>query len=233
MKFETHLIETIPRTSDVMSFRFPRPAELNYKPGQYMLVTIKVGEKEQMHPLSFSSSPTEKDNIEFTKKFTSSDFSTALKALKLGDLAKIDAPYGNFTFTGEHAKICLLSGGIGITPFRSICKYCTDLNVKSDIVLLYGCRTENDVAFKEELEAMQLKTSNIKMVVVLNEASPNWGGHRGFITAELVKQEVPDCKERVFYACGPPIMVQLMGKVIIELDLPIEQLKVESLAGHA
>ena len=70
------------------------------------------------------------------------------------------------------------------------------------------------------------------MVIVLNEAGPNWKGRKGFITAELVKQEVPDYKERMFYACGPPIMVQLMGKAINELGLPTEKLKVESLAGH-
>ena len=46
----------------------------------------------------------------------------ALKAAKVGDWARIDAPYGQFTFEGESPKIALLAGGIGITPFMSISK---------------------------------------------------------------------------------------------------------------
>jgi ferredoxin-NADP reductase len=48
----------------------------------------------------------------------------------------------------------------------------------------------------------------------------------------MVKKEVPDYKERTFFACGPPGMVQAMMNLVKELDLPAEQLKLESFAGH-
>ena len=104
MKFETKITEIIPRTADVNSYRFPRPAELTYKPGQFFFVTIKQGDKELTHHFSFSSSPTEKEHFEFTKKFTDHEYSLALKAAKVGDWARIDAPYGQFTFEGEYPK---------------------------------------------------------------------------------------------------------------------------------
>ena len=122
MKFETKFQQIIPRTHDVTSFRFPRPAELDYKPGQFFYITLKQGDKELSKHFSFSSSPTEKDHIEFTKKFTDHEYSLALKAAKVGDWARIDAPFGQFTFEGEYPKIALLGGGIGITPFLSISK---------------------------------------------------------------------------------------------------------------
>ena len=158
MKFETKISQIIPRTTDVTSFRFPKPAELTYKPGQFFFVTIRQGEKELTHHFSFSSSPTEKDYFEFTKKFTDHEYSLALKAAKVGDWARIDAPYGQFTFEGEYPKIALLGGGIGITPFISIIKNATDKRLNSKITLFYGCRTENDFAFQQELETMQQKT---------------------------------------------------------------------------
>ena len=108
MKFETTVQEIIPRTPNVASFRFPKPLELLYKAGQYFFITIKSDGKELTKHFSFSSSPTEKKHVEFTKKFTDSEFSAALKKLKSGDWARIDAPYGEFTFEGEHAKIGLL-----------------------------------------------------------------------------------------------------------------------------
>ncbi len=232
MKFETVVKEIIPRTSDVSSFRFPRPAELVYKPGQYMMVTIKSGGKELMHPFSFSSSPTEKDHIEFTKKFTPNEYSVALKTLKPGNWAQIDAPYGKFTFEGEYPKIALLTGGIGITPFRSIIKACTDKKLNTSIVLIYGCRTPGDIAFRREFEEMQAQNKNLRLVFTVNEPNGSWIGAVGNITAELVKKEMPDYKERTFYACGPPGMVQAMTNLVKELGLPETQLKLESFAGY-
>jgi len=232
MLFETQVQDIIPRTKDVSSFRFPRPAALEYKPGQYLLCTIKSNGKELMHPFSLSSSPTEKDFIEFTKKFTANEYSTALKTMKPGDWARIDAPNGQFTFVGEYERIALLTGGIGITPFRSICRYSTDMHLSNSIILLYGCRTPGDIAFRTELEQMQAQNKNLKVVLTVNEADSEWNGSVGNITAEMVRKEIPDYKERMFYACGPPGMVQAMTNVVKELGLPETQLKLESFAGH-
>lgn len=232
MKFETYVKEIIPRTYNVTSFRFPRPAELNYKAGQFLFVTFKADGKELSKHFSFSSSPTEKTHIEFTKKLSDSDFSAALKALKNGDWARIDAPYGKFTFEGEHEKIGLLGGGIGITPFMGICKYCTDTGLDTKVTLLYGNRTENDIAFRKELEAMQKQNKNLKVVFTLNEADSGWKGAIGFITADMIKKEIPDYKDTVFYTCGPPAMVEIMEKLIQSLGLPETQLKREYFTGY-
>ena len=70
MKFETAVKEIVPRTVNVKSFRFPKPEALDYKPGQFLLMTVKSAGKELVKPFSISSSPTEKEHMEFTKKLT-------------------------------------------------------------------------------------------------------------------------------------------------------------------
>lgn len=233
MKYETNVKEIIPRTYNVVSFRFPRSSELDYKAGQFFFITLKAADgKELKKHFSFSSSPTEKTHIEFTKKLSDSDFSAALKALKKGDWAQIDAPYGKFTFEGEHEKIGLLAGGIGITPFKSICQYCTDMRLGTKITLLYGNRTKNDIAFRKELEALQQKNKNLKIVFILNEADNNWKGATGVITVDMIKKEMPDFKETTFYTCGPPKMVEIMEKLVAQLGLPETQLKREYFTGY-
>ena len=216
----------------MVSYRFPRPDELSYRAGQYMLVTIKSGEKELLHPFSLSSSPSEMNYVEFTKRLTESEYSKTLRAAKPGDWARIDAPYGTFTFQGEYPKIVLLAGGVGITPFRSMCRYCTDKQVSSSIILLYGNRTENEIAFKTEFEEMQRENLNLRVVFILNEANSQWKGLTGFITADLIKNLVPDYRERIYYACGPPGMVKAMETTVASLGLPPSHLRLEVLAGH-
>ncbi len=232
MKFETQIKQVIPRTADISSYRFPKPLDLSYMPGQFFVVTIRQDDKELTHHFSFSSSPTEKEYFEFTKKFTDHEYSIALRAAKEGDWARIDAPYGQFTFKGEYPKIALLAGGIGITPFVSICKYATDMSLNSTITLFYGCRTENDIVFRQELENMQKVNKNLKLVFILDQASSQWKGATGVVTADLIKQELPDYKENVFYTCGPPPMVKAMEMLIEGIGLPKTQMKQEYFTGY-
>jgi len=232
LKYETTIQQIIPRTSGVTSYRFPKQQGLDYKAGQFFVVTIKQGDRELTKHFSFSSSPTEPDYIEFTKKFTDHEFSMALKTCKVGDWARIDAPYGKLTFEGEYPKIALLSGGIGITPFMSIIKNASDKKFESQITLFYGNRTENDIVFKKELEELAQKNLKLKLVFVVTEASPQWKGTTGIITAELVKEQLPDYKENMFYTCGPPGMVSAMEKLIESIGLPKEKIKKELFAGY-
>ncbi len=232
MKFETAVKEIIPRTFDTSSFRFPRPVGFDFKPGQFMIVTIRSDGKELVHPFSISSSPTDGDFIEFTKKLTANEYSMRLRAMKSGDWTRVDGPYGSFTCECEYGRILFLAGGIGITPFYSIIKYCTDKGLPTSLVLIYGCRSENEVAFKKELEDLQVKNPNFRLIPVLSEPSPSWSGKAGFVTADLIKQEVPDFKDRIFYACGPPAMITAMQKVVAALGMAETQLRLESFVGH-
>ena len=232
MKFETTISEIITRTSDVTSFRFPRPHELSYKPGQFFFVNIKQDSKELSHHFSFSSSPTEEKYFEFTKKLTDHEYSLALKSAKAGDWVRIDAPYGQFTFEGEYPKIALLAGGIGITPFISICKNATDKKLNSKITLFFGCKTQGDIAFYKELEVMQQQNPNLDIHFMVTQPSPDWKGATGIISAEMIRQELPDFRENVFFTCGPPAMVQAMETIIQGLGMPKEQLKKEYFTGY-
>ena len=232
MKFKTSVNDIIQRTHNVKSFRFPRPKDLQYKAGQFMFTKIKSGDEELRKHFTISSSPTEKDHIEFTKKLTGSEFSNALETMQMGDWAAIDAPYGKFTFEGEYEKIGMLSGGIGITPLRSICKYCTDMQLDTEIALLYGNMTETDIVFRKELREMQKRNRDLKVVFTLDQPSEDWTGYTGYINVQMIKKEVPDYMERIFYICGPPGMIRAMENLLRDLNLPKAQIKREVFSGY-
>ncbi len=232
MRFESTIKAIISRTADVKSFRFPRPMDFSYKAGQFIMVTIRSGDYTLTKPFSISSSPTEQDYLEFTKKLTGHEFSTTLEALKVGDWAMIEGPYGSFTFQGEYRKLCLLSGGVGITPLRSICKYVTDTNLDVSIIVIYGCRSEENIIFREDLEQLPRQNKNSKVVFTLDEPDSGWSGEIGVINANMIQRNVPDYLERVFYTCGPPGMVQAMTALLKSLVVPSENIRIENFAGY-
>ena len=236
IEFETEVLDIIPRTPGVKSFRFKIKEDAGFKPGQFFFVTIKIGDTERTKHFSFSNSPTEKGYIEFTKRITESEYSQALERLKAGDWAKLKMPLGAFTFEGEYEKIAFLSGGIGITPIRSICKCATDKGLTTDIVLLYGNSREEDIIFREDFEQMAKDNQHLRIIHSLSAPGIDkgtWSGRTGYIDEQMIKEEVADYKERVFYICGPPRMVEaLTGILKNKLNLPKDKIRLENFAGY-
>jgi ferredoxin-NADP reductase len=232
MRFETRISDIITRTYNVKSFRFPRPDSFSYRAGQFIFVAIQSGTQQLRKHFTISSSPTETNFIEFTKKITDHPFSLALTALNVGDTLSLDGPYGEFTFEGEHKRVGMVSGGIGITPLRSICKYCTDTKSETKITLLYGNRTEEDIIFRRELDEMQEKSRNLKVVFTLDQASQSWKGYTGSINVEMLKNEIPDYAETAFYTCGPPAMVEAITSLLRELGVLESRIKRERFSGY-
>lgn len=215
VEIKVKIKEVIRRNYNVKSFRLEIPGVLDFKAGQFLLVKLQDDSGLKKY-LSISSSPTEKGYLEFTKKLTESDFSKTLDNLKSGDQVTIQYPFGRFILDETFPKIAFLSGGIGITPIRSICKYVVDKDLGSDIALIYANRSVKDVVFKEDFDAMMKDYPRLRVVHVLCETEPGFKCSVGRITAGLIKQEISDYSERKFYLCGPPPMVEAMRKLLFE-----------------
>jgi len=224
--------EIIQRNYNVKSFRLEAPEPLDFKAGQFLSVAIGEDEKLKRY-LSISSSPTEKCHLEFTKKLTQSDFSKALNNLKIGDQVSIQYPFGNFILDESLAKVAFLSGGIGITPIRSICKYAVDKNLGIDMVLVYSNRSVRDIVFKDDFEAMAKSYPSLRVAHVLCETEVGFKCTVGLINSSVIKNEIPDYQERKFYLCGPPQMVEAMRKILVEeLGLNSGKIIIENFQGY-
>lgn len=227
-EFKLELIEIVTHCCDVKTFRFALDEDIHFRPGQYLILTLRLNGKGVSKPFSISNSPTEKGYIEFTKKLTESEFSKSLNKLEIGQSCSIRLPFGKFTpfhptdvtgltFGGEFKKCAFLSGGIGITPIRSIFKYATDKKLSSSLILLYSSRTPEYLIFKNDFAIMQKENKNIKVVYTLTHCDEKIAGCRvGFINEEMIKEEVPDYPERKFFICGPVQMVSDMRIMLLD-----------------
>ena len=232
-EFNSEVLEVIQRTPNVKSFRFKIDDDIGFEAGQYFSVTIDLNGEQKSKPFSFSNSPTEKGYVEFTKRITESDFSKALNGIEPGARAKLKMPFGKFTLD-DNKKIAFLSGGIGITPIRSMCKYAVDTRRPVDMVLLYGNNTEEDIIFRDDFDEMKAKNNNLHVVYTLTDPDvcPAPGTCKtGLIDACMIKEEIPDLAERIFYVCGPPGMVSCLTDILKnELGFPEDRIRIEHFA---
>ena len=236
IEFDSRITEVIQRTDDVKSFRFETKENATFVAGQFFFLTIKVDGKDASKHFSFSNSPTEKGYIEFTKRITTSSFSQALDKLKVGGEIHVKMPFGKFTLEDNNKKIAFLSGGIGITPIRSICAFVRDKNIPTDIVLLYGNNREEDIVFREDFDDFTRTSKNIKVVYTLTAPDMDkntWRGRTGYISPNMIREEIPDYQERVFYLCGPPRMVDSLINILKkDLGIKDDKIKTENFTGY-
>jgi glycine betaine catabolism B len=230
-QFETEVITTEQISASSRSIRLFRPQGFDFLPGQFIILKLKGLQGEIAKPLSLSSSPTE-DFLQVTKRLTGHEFSNALLSLKEGDSVGFSGPYGRFTFRGEYGKIAMLCGGIGITPLRSMIKYCTDKGLPTDIFLFYSNRQEDDIPFRDEFEAINAKNQKFTIINTLTRPGPSWKGRVGRIDANMIKQMLTDYSERVFYTSGPGKMVDSMQLVLDEMNIPVSQTCKEYFPGY-
>jgi ferredoxin-NADP reductase len=144
----------------------------------------------------------------------------------------VKAPGGSFIYPEGLAKAAFLTGGIGITPFRSILRDQADRGPHPDRVFLYFNRNPQEIPFRDELEAMSAADPTFRLVHVLEEPPPGWGGWIGRISREILEKELPDLASRTVFVCGPPPMIAAAERLLSGLSFPPDRLRKESFAGY-
>jgi ferredoxin-NADP reductase len=209
--------------------------KINFLPGQFLQAIfnpVNLADKELNKYLSFSSSPT-KEYIEITKRLSDSKFSSALKALKIGDKLSFKAPLGNCVFNKDYKRIVFLIGGIGITPVVSILEYICDLKLTNEVILFYSNKEESDIAFKKELDEWALANKNIKVIHCVTEIKPcDNSCIFGRIDKNLILEHVQNLAGATVFIFGPPKMVEAMKLISLDCGASLENIKTESFIGY-
>jgi ferredoxin-NADP reductase len=236
MTFTSTLLEKIPRSSDTTSYRFSRPPEYTFAAGQWYTIALPSPDGPLDHHFSHADSPTE-SFVELTTRLTGSEFKNTLDALPLGAEAEIEGPYGRFVFGYETPKIAFLTGGIGVTPVRSMLRYLVDTDGAGrregqELVVFYGSMTEDGIVYKEDFDEFEREIGDLRVIHVITNPGETWKGYGGFINAEIIRAELADPREWTYYIVGPPPMISAMEKVMGQLEIPPEQIVVESFAGY-
>lgn len=232
---KARVIERIPRTATVESFRFSPERKVPFFPGQFMQVMFdpaNPANKDLNKYLSLSSAP-ERDYIEVTKRLSESLFSTRLKALKPGDEVTLKAPMGQCVFKDDYARIAFVTGGIGITPAISIIEHLSLRHLPTDVLLFYSNRSEEEIAFRKELDGWKAANPGIKIHYTVTDCEPkDKACVFGRIDKCLLEKNLPDYSQRVIFVFGPPKMVEALRGCCQEIGCAVDKIKWENFVGY-
>jgi ferredoxin-NADP reductase len=225
------VLEAIPRGPRAVSARFERPEGFSYMPGQWVFVAIERDGEMLTRHLTLSSSPTE-PFLEVTKGMTGHPFAEAVAALAPGDEVRIKGPHGRFTIQEGDEDAVFVTGGIGVTPLRSMVRFAAESTLLFRVLLLYSARTEDDLLFLDEFEELQRANPLFTLRTTLTRPEPGWAGRTGRIDRAFLEREVEDVRGRAFYTSGPAAMVDEMVRLFGEMGVPGEMVRREVFTGY-
>src|SRR5438128_6003119 len=107
-----------------MAFYFDRPTGFHFEAGQFVDLTLikprETDDEGNTRSFSIASAPYE-DDLMIATRLRDTAFKRVLKNFVVGSEIQIDGPFGSLVLHKDSARpAVLLTGGIGITPFRSI-----------------------------------------------------------------------------------------------------------------
>ena len=234
------VVRIFQETPDVKTFRFVDPdggkLPFTYLPGQFITATIVSDGVPVRRSYTIASSPTRRDSCEITVK--REQYGVVSQYLHdqvhVGNLVQLIGPSGKFTFTGQESEsVVLIAGGVGVTPMMSVIRYLTDRSWSGEIFFVFGCKSENDIIFREEIEYLQKRHANLHVTILLDKKpdDPKSPYLTGYITKHVLTEGVPAIVTRRVHICGPTAMMDAVKRTLRELEVPEENIKTEIFAG--
>ncbi len=194
-----------------------------FNAGQYANINILAKKMWYTHPFSFSSAYNGKF-IRFTIKGLG-DYTNKISGVAKGTRIVIDGPLGLFIRErAQKNKFLFIAGGIGITPIRAMIELISTTQ-SNDMILLFGSRTEKDIAFKKEFDKILEHCQTFKITYILSTQIA--GYESGYIDKEKIIRLVPDFLEREVFLCGPPVMMQKTALNLKEMGFDTKYLHFE------
>ncbi len=223
-------------TPSIRTFRLVDPGghsiPFDFLPGQFLWINLPSASGSLRRSYTIASSPTQHDFVEITVKQEDKGVVSTLLHSKVivGDLIEVEAPRGYLTFTGLEANsIVMIGGGVGATPLMAVLRYLTDRAWQGEIFYLYSCRTSADFVFRDEIEQLQRRHANLRVLATMTRAAGTvWIGPEGRLTKDLIAQFVPRIAKARVHLCGPEPMMVEMRRILEELGVSKGQLKTEA-----
>jgi glycine betaine catabolism B len=246
--------------TDIRTFKFAKNGYPEYKAGQFAFFPLDTVNNDSRGPVrhfSLASSPTE-DVLIISTRIRDTPYKQRLSTVQEGKEVKVSKAQGNFVLHDDYSKPAVfLSGGIGVTPFRSMIKYATDKQLPLKITMFDSNRNQRNILYKDEFDKWAAQNQNLKIVYTITEEEKgkeqeqhrrvdttssatetkgNWNGEHGRIDRTMIERHLSkeEISNAIFYICGPPGMINALEEDLLQkqFQIPEERIKVEEFTGY-
>jgi ferredoxin-NADP reductase len=222
-----------------MAFHFEKPSDFAFTAGQFISVSLidppETDAEGDTRAFSIASAPFERD-LMIATRMRDTAFKRILRKLKPGELIRIRGPFGSLTLHDDMSRpAAFLTGGIGITPFRSMVLQSTQLRRAHRLFLFYSNRRAQDAAFLDDLKHCERTNLNFKCIATVTkpaESKWQWEGEIGHVNKTMLLKFIQDLQEPIYYIAGPPGMVVSMQEELMAAGVPTQQIRAEQFAGY-
>lgn len=220
-----------------MGFHFEKPTDVDYIAGQFADFTIlnptENDDEGATRGFSLVHAPYEGE-IVFATRMRDTAFKRMMRDMPIGTEVKFDGPYGDFKLhKTTTTPAVFLTGGIGVTPVRSIVAQATHDKLDHDIMVFASNRTVESAPFTDDFTKFAAENDHFTFVPVITDpAASGWEGETGYITAEMLHKYIPDMTKPIYYLSGPAVMVAAMRKILVEDQVNEDNIRTEEFSGY-
>jgi len=215
--------EIVVETPRVKSFSLKVENWRGHLPGQHVDIRLTAEDGYRAQRSYSLASPPEDELLTLTvERVSDGEVSPYLvEEVRIGDQFELRGPIGGyFVWTvGMGGPPCLIAGGSGIAPLMAMLRHRDRSNNRDAALLLYSSRCLQDIIYRDELDAMARRNSELRIVHTLTRKQlEGWVGHRGRINKALLAEACfPPERNPKIYLCGPTLFVEDISRSLVEL----------------
>ncbi len=234
--------EVLHETLDTVTLVLDLPRFVQYKPGQFVTVSVQINGATYTRAYSFSSTPyIDKYPMLTIKSVESGMVSNYLQQLSPQSFIDISEPKGNFTPVdrGVYSHYVLFAGGSGITPLFGIIKHLLYQNHEAKVTLFYANKNVNSIIFHEQLIHLQEQFNNRFFVVYFIDdvTLSDWAIKGPFTITKGVKflnkiYTQFGTENISYWLCGPNGLNKVAIDTLHFMKVPNHLIHQESFAGE-
>ncbi|TLY21680.1 MAG: hypothetical protein E6K64_11590 [Nitrospirae bacterium] len=193
------------------------PPAIAFKAGQFL--SFEVGRdalnRTIVRPYSIASPPGQQGRVLLVLNLVQGGpGSTYLFSLRVGDETQFKGPTGAFYLRDDPARdLLFVATGTGIAPLRSMLYALSERGFPRPVTLYWGLRSQRDLYYQDELEALARAHPNISFVTTLSRPEEGWTGERGRVTP-LVEARIASVQNLAVYLCGNEGMIKDVTAVL-------------------
>lgn len=200
--------------------------------GQYLKLDLPVAIEPIERSYSIASGPADRSFVDIAVKREPDGLGSTFlhEDLLTGQALRMRGPFGEFTYDprrgATRGSLVLIAGGVGITPLMSVLTAAADSGDQRPIVLLAGYRTEAEILFQPQIEAIQARLPRLEVATYVSRPGRGWQGRTGRIGLDTLRPYTQNVSR--VHLCGPaPMMQDLIGH-LTTLRVPRTTIHVEA-----